>query len=386
MSTHTHEIDFKKAFTITKTEGSQVIIEGEIPFAELEKERAKAIAHFGKDMQVDGFRPGHIPEKVVVERVGEMALLTEMSERALAHCYPHILEAHNIDAIGYPKIEITKIAPQNPLGFKATVAVMPAVTLPDYKKIAAKINKDRTPSEVTEEEVATQIKDIQRQKIAYDRLQAKATSTTDTVEQEALTLPTPESERAKADSETDIAEDQIKVPELTDDYVATLGQPGQFTSVEDFKTKIKEHLTIEKEREVHTAHRAKITDAIVEATNVELPAVLIESELSQMLAQMEEDLRRMNLSLDDYLKHIKKSKEELTTEWKPAAEKRATLQLVLNEIARQEQITPDANLVAEQVAALKERYADADPKRVQIYVESILQNEAVMKSLETYKE
>jgi trigger factor len=381
MSTHSHDIDFKKAFTVTKAEGSQVVIEGEIPFEELEKERTKAIAHFSKDMQVDGFRPGHVPEKVVVERIGEMALLTEMSERALAHCYPHILEAHDIDAIGYPKIEITKIAPQNPLGFKATVAVMPTITLPDYKSIAAKVNKEKTSTEVTDEEVETQIKDIQRQKIAYDRLQAKAASNTEDstmTPEDGIELPTPESVAEEAEADPD----KIEVPELTDAYVATLGQPGQFTSVADFKTKIKEHLAVEKEREVHATHRAKITDAIIEETKVELPSVLVESELSQMLAQMEEDLRRMNLSIDDYLKHIKKTKEELTKEWTPAAEKRATLQLVLNEIARKENITPDAALVTEQVAALKERYADADSKRVQVYVESILQNEAVMKSLE----
>jgi trigger factor len=382
MSTHSHDIDFKNAFTVSKTEGSQVVIEGEIPFAELEKERAKAIAHFGKDMQVAGFRPGHIPEKVVVERVGEMALVTEMSERALAHCYPHILEAHGIDAIGYPKIEITKIAPQNPLGFKATVAVMPDITLPDYKKIATQVNKEKASTEVTAEEVETQIKDIQRQKIAYDRLQSKAVANVaDNVDSdEGINLPTPESIAQEAETDPDT----IEVPELTDEYVATLGQPGQFTSVDDFKTKIKEHLALEKEREVHAAHRAKITDAIVAETKVELPSVLIESELSQMLAQMEEDLRRMNLSIDDYLKHIKKTKEELTKEWTPAAEKRATLQLVLNEIARQENISPDEALVTEQVANLKERYADADTKRVQVYVASILQNEAVMKSLEEH--
>ncbi len=97
---------------------------------------------------------------------------------------------------------------------------------------------------------------------------------------------------------------------------------------------------------------------------------------------MEEDLKRAELKMDDYLTHIKKSKEDLRNEWTPAAEKRAKLQLVLNEIAKIESITPDEAAVKEQVAALKQQYPEADTERVRIYVATILQNEAVMKLLE----
>ena len=69
---------------------------------------------------------------------------------------------------------------------------------------------------------------------------------------------------------------------------------------------------------------------------MDLPQVLIDSELGQMFAQMEEDIKRAGLQFDDYLAHIKKTKEELAAEWKPLAEKRAKLQLVLNEIAKGE--------------------------------------------------
>ncbi len=176
-----------------------------------------------------------------------------------------------------------------------------------------------------------------------------------------------------------------ELPELTDDYVKELGQPGQFETVDDFKSKIREHLGIEKEREVNAAHRAKITDGIIEETKMELPKVLVDSEIEQMFAQMNEDLTRAGLKMDDYLGHIKKTKEELVEEWTPAAEKRAKLQLVLNEIAKTEEIKPDQGLVDTQVDQLKEQYKDADEARVRIYVESILTNEAVMKVLEEQK-
>jgi FKBP-type peptidyl-prolyl cis-trans isomerase (trigger factor) len=90
------------------------------------------------------------------------------------------------------------------------------------------------------------------------------------------------------------------------------------------------------------------------------------------------------LKMDDYLTHIKKTKEELEQEWEPAAIKRAKLQLVLNEIAKQENLTPDMEKVEEQAKVLMERFKDADQHRVRIYVASVLLNEEVMKKLESY--
>ena len=389
MSTHAHDIDFKKDFTVEPQEGSTVKISGEIPYAELEHERAAAIKQLGKNVKLDGFRAGHVPEKVLVEQIGEMRILSEMAERALSHMYPHIVEAHELEVIGYPQVEITKLAPQNPLGFTATVAVLPEITLPNYKQLAKTANADQASKEVTDEEVATQIKEILRQKLAYERLQKAAAAKAGTETTDATNLPTPESEAAKADAEK--SEDEVKavtddeLPELTDEYVQSLGQPGQFADVADFKAKIKEHLAIEKEQEVTAAHRAKITDAIIAGSEIDLPQVLIDSEIEQMFAQMNEDLSRANLQMDDYLQHIKKTKEDLVTEWKPAAEKRAKLQLILNEIAKKEDVHPDKAELDQQVDQLLEQYKDADENRVRIYVASVLQNEAVMKMLEALK-
>lgn len=373
-------MDFVKDFTITKEEGSQVKIEGEIPFSELEKERSAAIKHLGQNIEIDGFRKGNVPEKMLIEKIGEINILTEMAERALARVYPEVLKAHKIEAIGHPQIQITKIAPDNPLGFTATAPVIPEITLPDYFKLAAEINKDKASAEVTDEDIEEQAKDIIRQKEAYEKLQKKAVADAAKEEKDlgdVAELPTPESE---AEKEEESGEE--KLPELTDEYVKTLGQPGQFETVDDFKAKLREHLEIEKKREVEAAHRAKITDKIIDETTMELPQLLIDSEINQMFAQMNEDLTRANLKMDDYLGHIKKTKEDLIAEWTPAAEKRAKLQLVLNEIAKAESIEPDKAQVDQQVDQLVEQYKDADQTRVRIYVESVMTNEAVMKKLE----
>jgi trigger factor len=378
-------MDFVTQFTITKEPISQVKITGEIPFAELEKHREKAIKHIGKDMDLPGFRKGNVPPKMIVAQVGEMAVLGEMAERALGVAYPEALKIHKIDAIGYPQIAITKIAEGNPLGFTITVAVLPEIVLPDFKKIAATANKEKPSDEVTDEEVETQIKDILRQKLAYERLQKKASTQTHThadgtvhegpAHDEDGHVHEDEDEEVKA-----VTDDEL--PELTDEYVQTLGTPGQFTDLADFKAKIKEHLSIDKVQTAKASHRAKITDLIIEESTMELPNVLIESEIDQMFAQMNDDLTRAHLEMDDYLAHIKKTKEDLKLEWTPAAEKRAKLQLVLNEIAKKESVTPDKAQVDAQVDQLMSQYKDADEARVRIYVTSVMTNEAVMQMLE----
>lgn len=380
--------DILEKIVMEKKPGSLVVFTGEIPFEELGKHRASAVQAIGKDVSIDGFRKGHVPENILVRKIGTMTILTEMAERALSEIYPELVTLHTLDVVGYPKISITKIAEGNPLGFSISVAVVPEITLPDYIKIAKEINAGKESPEVTDEEVTKQIEDILRQKVAYERLQKKAAEKGEHVHEAHEHVHGEDCDHDHEghdhDDHAHETEDMkgIVLPELTDDYVKTFGKEGQFTSVEDFKTKIKEHMTIEKARDVASRHRAKITDSIIEKTSVELPQVMIDAEINQMLAQMEEDLTRAQLKMDDYLGHIKKTKEDLIKEWTPSAEKRAKLQLVLNEIAKKENVTADPSLVDHEVSHLLEQYKDADEKRVRIYVTSVLQNEATLKKLE----
>lgn len=379
--------EYLEKISVEKEPVSSVKISGEIPFENLEKHRTSAIKTAGKDVSVDGFRKGHVPEDVLIKKLGEMAILSEMAEKALSEMYPEIVKMHDLDVIGYPQINITKLAKDNPLGFTITVAVVPEIELPDYLKIAAKINKDKESKEVTEEDVEKQITDILRQKVAYERLQEKAQKDKEVEEKKKEEHVHDENcdhdhdEKKEEEKPLENPED-IPIPELTDEVVKTLGQPGQFETVADFKTKIKEHLTIQKAQEVESKHRAKITDEIIEKTKMELPQVLIDAEIGQMFAQMEQDLERAQLKMDDYLTHIKKTREDLKTDWTPGATQRAKLQLILNEIAKKEEVTPDPSQVDTEVDKLMEQYKDADKNRVRVYIASTLTNEEVLKKLE----
>lgn len=119
--------------------GSEAEIAGEISANDFESHREQVIKKLSQEMKIDGFRPGNVPEKVLIEKIGEPAILEKMAVFTLQKQYPEIIKRHKIKAIGRPEILITKLAKGSPLGFKIKTAVLPEIDLPDYKKIAGDI-------------------------------------------------------------------------------------------------------------------------------------------------------------------------------------------------------------------------------------------------------
>ncbi len=347
--------------TTKKLDKSRVEITGSIPAEIWGAYRAEAISYLNKQISIDGFRKGMVPENILVAKVGESAIHEEMAEIALSKAYIEILINEKIDAIGKPEIRVTKLAPGNPMEFTAVTAVVPTVTLPDYQKIAAAEAKKADPAELEVKE-----KDIEE---AILKIRKRSASH----EGHDHDKMTPE-EHDKAI--------EAGMPELTDDWVKTL---GDFNDVPDFKNKLSDMIAEQKRDEAKEKTRLKIADALAEATTVEIPDLMIESELDRTQAQFAADIERMGVKLDDYLKHAKKSLEEIRKEWLPHAEKKAKLQLILNEIAVKEKLKPDVKEIEEEVNHITEHYKDADRDRAAVYAETVLTNEKVFAFLEATK-
>jgi len=90
----------------------------------------------------------------------------------------------------------------------------------------------------------------------------------------------------------------------------------------------------------------------------------------------------MGLKFEDYLKHLNKAREGLRKDFHKDAEKKAKLALILNEIAKAENITADAEQVEKEVKEILDRYKEADPERARIHAENILTNEKIFQFLE----
>lgn len=358
--------------TVKKLDKSRVEIVGSVPTTIWETYRAEAIKHINSSISIDGFRKGNIPENVLIAKVGESSILEEMAELALSKAYLDIIIDNKIDAIGKPKITVTKLAKENPMEFKITTAVVPTVELPDYGKIAAEQMKKSDPEalKVAEKDIEEAILKIRQRHVSHEGSPSAKAAGDHAHDHEKMT---PE-EHDKAV--------EAALPELTDDFVKGL---GEFNDLPDFKNKLSDMIADQKREDAREKTRIRIADAMTEATTVELPEIMIESELARTETQFAADIERMGVKIEDYLKHAKKTIEEIRAEWRPHAEKKAKIQLILNGIAQKENIKPDAKEIEEEVNHIVEHYKDADRERASTYAETVLTNEKVFQFLENVK-
>ncbi len=128
-------------YTIKKLPKSQIEMLFEVPSEDLGKFYKEAVLELGQEIKIEGFRPGHIPEKIIEQKVGKMAILEEAAEHAIQENYQKVVLENNLTPISQPQVEILKLAPANPLEFKVLVFVLPEIKLPDYKKIAAGVKR-----------------------------------------------------------------------------------------------------------------------------------------------------------------------------------------------------------------------------------------------------
>ncbi len=355
-------------FTVTKNDNSTITIAGELPFEEMEKHREKAVKKLSEHISIDGFRKGHVPEDMLIKHVGDMAILEEAARDTVAAHYAPLMLAKDVHAIGRPEISITKIGQGSPLGFSITVAVMPEVILPDYKKAAKEVNEKKGEVTISDTEVEETVQQILKQRAAEADMA------------DAEESPSEESEK-DVEEKKDAPKDDTPI-ELTDEIAQGL---GNFKDANDFKAQLRDNMLHEKTHREAQKHRGMIMDAILKDTKVAVPEIMVEGELDRMMAQFEDDIARMGLKFEEYLKHIKKERDDLRKEWHPDAEKRAKTQLILNKIAVSEDIHPDEVRLESETKALLEQYKDAGEENIRIYVETVLTNDAVFAFLEGLK-
>jgi len=265
-----------------------------------------ALAELKKEVELPGFRKGMVPEKTIVEKMGEMHIWEDAAERALREAWPRIIEEEHLEPIGRPEISITKLAKGNPLECTMTVSVLGEIQLPEYKKIAEEIFGAPAEIVVTDEEV-----------------------------QKAL-----EFVKKEAKPEHQHETDEVKLTDM-----------------------IRKNLTWEKEHQVKGEKRMKTLGAIEQKTKLELPSVVVDAELEKMTAELKASVIEMGLTWDQYLLHIKKSEEDVRKEWRTEAEKRAKYGLIIREIAKREHLSPSEEILEKQADDILKRLTEDERKK-----------------------
>lgn len=306
---------------------SEVEFSGSFSPDELAPHRPKALAKLNDEIELKGFRKGHVPESILVKTVGDVQVWEEMFLAALSAAYPSMLIEHKVNALGRPQITVTKIAANAPVEFVLRTAYIPEIKLADYKKIRAEEEKKPLTSEAVSD------KDVEE---VVERLKKE---------------------------EKEHGHDHPPVDD------------------EKLKARVRESLAREKEIAAHQKKRARIIERLTKETEAELPDVLVNEEVRRMEARVGHDLSRMGVNLETYLGEVKKTMEEMRAEWRPQAEKNVKVQLALAEIATKEKIAPAEELLERESEALVKAHK-VSKENARAYVSEVLMNELVFSYLE----
>lgn len=345
--------------TIEKLPKAEIKINISVPVEEFEKFHARGLKKIQDMVEVDGFRKGHAPEDAIVKKYGEMIILEETANICLSEMYVQALTEHKLFPIAEPHVAITKLAKGNPFEATITIATLPEVTLADYKSIAKKEIIEAV-SDITEDEVKEVLQELRKGRAHnHDH----------------------HDHEGHDHSHDDIKEEDL--PSLDDEFAKSFG--GDFSSLDDLKTKIKENLALEKKQKATEKRRTAIMEKLTKESSADLSDVIIESELTRMIGQMKADIGRFGGTWEEYLAHAKKTEDDLRADWRDDAARRALTQLVLNEIAKKEKLFPTEEEIDVELIRLKQAMPEADENRAREYLYQALMNEKVLAYLEDLK-
>lgn len=334
--------------TSIKNKGNSTIeIEVEVPAEDFKEYIEKSITSFQAEVEAEGFRKGKAPENIVRQKVGEENILNNAAQLAVSDAFSSVTKEHNLETVGQPDVQITKLAEGNPLEFVIKVSTVPEITLPDYKSIAEKV--ERKEVEVTNEDVEKALDWLKKNKKGEDG----------------------------------------KESELTDEFAKTI---GNFESMEALKKNITEGLKQEKEVGEKQRIRQEILEKIAKETKMDISKELLENEKKNMLENIKQGVvQTLKMEFTEYLSKIKKSEQELLDSFKDEAEKRVKNYLLLREISKKEEVTPtkeemdqEMQKVLRQYQTPEEAEKNIDMEQLKEYTELVLKNEKTLELLESY--
>lgn len=341
----------------------------------------RAFRRAAKDIQIPGFRKGKAPRSIIERYYGREVFLRDAADDIMDRLYRQALEQENITPVGEPDVEIVEL---EPVSFKVTVPVYPTIEPGDYtsvrvepedasiteddvNEVLERLQKSQSPwvdpaeprkpregdqvnvdYEVKEgdEDFQEPIKDAQfilgetnlleplRERI--QELNVGETETFELVFDENDETADP-SIRGKSLTYT-VTLNSVKerdLMEINDEFASTVADAA---SLEDLKQQIRDDVHQGKTNEARTSVVNKIINTIAEGAEVDPPAVMIDEEVEHQLNQLKQSLAQSGTPYEAYLQAQGKTEDDVKVDLRPDAERRLRNSLLLQEIARREDV------------------------------------------------
>jgi trigger factor len=365
--------------------GSQVALTIEVPAAELEAAYEKTLKKLSQKVKVQGFRPGKAPRAVLEARLGAEAIKEEVIEAFVPEVVNRALIESSLEPIDRPRVDLIEFERGKPARFTATVSVMPEVKLPDLAALSVERSRTEVTDEMVDERVGelleTQatLEPVERPVEMGDVIVADLDVSTGGVEvpsaarramevevKEGVLIPelreavvgkgTGEVAEAEVRMPPDAADAELAgklahlrltvqgvkrkdVPRLDDRIADTISNGEQKTALE-LKIAVRRDLEEQAKRLDELAYEQKVLQSLVEASEVEIPASLVDHEVAHQMEDLEARIQRQGLRLDRYFAYSGTTAQEWAAKARPDAANRLRVDMVLGEATKRLGIVP----------------------------------------------
>lgn len=404
---------------VEKLEKNMAKLTVEVPAEEVEKALQAAYMKEKNKISIPGFRKGKVPRAMIEKMYGAAVFYEEAANILIQDNYAAAMEESKEDIVSRPTIDIVQIESGKPFIFTAEVAVRPEVTLGKYKGVQV----TKIDTTVTDEEVEAALEKEQQKNsrtvtvtdrpvangdtavidfegfvdgIAFEGgkgenhpLEIGSHSFIDTFEDQLVghnsgdevevNVTFPEKYQA-ADLAGKPAVFKVKIneikakelPELNDEFASEV---SEFDTLAEYKEDLRKHLEVEKENEAKRTKEDEAIKKIIDKSTMEIPEAMIETQCENMINEFAQRIAQSGLSMEQYMQFSGMTIDGLKEQVRPEAETRIKSSLVLEQIAKEENIEvseDEINAEVEKMAAqygmeadkLKEYLGDAEKESI----------------------
>lgn len=406
-------------------------LEIEISAEDFEAAIEKAYLKARKNIAMPGFRKGKAPRKLIEKEYGEQVFFEDAVNLLYAPVVNGAVEESGLELVTRPEVEVTEISKENGVKLKATCITKPEVEVKDYKGIEV----EKVVNPVTDEDINKQLDALREKNVTVETVDDRAAENGDDVvidfegfkddvafeggKAEDFTLSLGSGQfipgfedqivghNAGEDFDINVTfpdEYQVKelagapavfkiklksiskkvMPELDDDMVK---DSTEFDTVDEYKADVKKKLEEANEKHADSEVEAKIFDKVIENMTAEIPQVMFDNRVNEMIRELEQRLAPQGISLDLYMQYTGQTIDTVKKAYAEQAEKQVKLRLALEKIAKLENIEVTEDELKAEFDKLAEAYKlDVDQIKQFIHDDDLKKDIAVGKAVDLIKD
>lgn len=351
-------------------------------------------------INVPGFRKGKAPRKIIEQLYGQEVFFEDAANAIIPDAYAKACIESELDIVSQPKISVTQLEKGKPFVFEAEVAVRPEVELGNYKGVeVSKVDTEATDADVEEEikKVAEQnsrtitvedraVKDGDMTVIDFEGfidgeafeggkgenypLTIGSHSFIDNFEDQIIGMNIGDEKEINVTFPEDYHAEEIKgkpatfkvsvkeikekqLPDIDDDFAQDV---SDFDTLDEYKADLKKKIAERKEAEAKKQKETEAIEKIVADSKMDIPQAMIDTQVTRMAEDFAQRLQQQGLSLEMYFKYTGLTAEKILDDMKPEAVKRIQNSLVLEAVAKAENIQVSDDEFNSELSKMAEMY------------------------------